>query len=96
MPLVDGSNVMKLPSREVAVAYLHATIDAATAGLFDAVFEEVLNTKKWPWYNPKTWEPERAKTPEEMEATTAMVQRQYQALKERYLQPAVRKGSATL
>jgi hypothetical protein len=36
---------MRLPSKEIAIQYLQATIDAANEGLFDEVFQEVINTK---------------------------------------------------
>lgn len=82
LPLFEGSNLMKVPSREVAVAFLQATIDTAREGLFNDVFQQVIDTKN-PRDSSGKYEPERAKTPEELAEIKAMVMRQYQALKDR-------------
>ena len=80
LPLVNGFNLMKLPSRDVASAYLQATIDTASAGLFNAAFDEVLTTKS---ESKGNWAPEKEKTPAERAALSAKVLQQFEALLKR-------------
>lgn len=84
LPLINGSNLMKLPSREVASAYLQATISTANEGHFDNAFEEVLNTKN-PRESTGKWEPERERTPEEAIASRLSTIKTVNALIEKWV-----------